>query len=276
MKMSTTLRVAGSTAAVVALACVGVIAASVHRLDRTYAVALEPFDAAAHRFAPAEAERRARSLMCVGCHERAGRVIFDDPAIASLVAPNLSRVAKDYDDRELERLLRHGIKKDGTAVVAMPSATYAHLADEDVAAVVAWVRSLPPVADAMPNRTTWGPLGRVALALGQVPIDADHIAPIAHPADRPRDLGRYLVETTCLHCHDLDRTRDNGFGMVTPPLAAVTKGYSFAAFDRLISTGKGTGDRDLGLMSAVASQEFVHFDAVERRAIHDYLTAPGS
>lgn len=275
MKRSKILRVAVATAAGLALACAGVVAASTYRLGRAYAVALEPFDAAAHRVAPAEAERRARSLMCVGCHGSAGRVIFADPAIGSLVAPNLTRVGRDYDDRELERLLRHGVKKDGAAVVAMPSAAYAHLADEDVAAIVAWVRGLAPLPDAMPNRTTWGPLGRVALALGRVPFDADRIPPVAHSAERPRALGRYLVETTRLHCHDLDRTHDDGFGMVTPPLAAAVAGYSYAAFDHLLSTGRGAGDRDLGLMSAVASQEFSAFDETERRAIHDYLARWG-
>ncbi len=270
------LRVAASTAAVIALAWLGVHAGSQARLGRTHAVALEDFDAAYLRPAPAEAERRARTLMCTGCHAQAGRVIFDDAAIGSLVAPNLTRVARSYDDRELERLLRHGVKKDGTGVIAMPAATYAHLADEDVAALVTWMRSLEPLPDALPNRTTWGPLGRLALALDRIPFEADHVPPVEHRALRPKNLGRYLVETTCLHCHHLDRERDNGFGMVTPALATVTKGYSFEAFDHLITTGKGIGDRDLGLMSAVAAKEFSFFDADERRAIFDHLTQPGS
>lgn len=276
MKKSTKLRVAGSTAAVIALAWLGVHAGSQARLGRTYPVALEDFDAAYLRPAPAEAERRARTFMCTGCHEQAGRVIFDDAAIGSLVAPNLTRVARSYDDPELERLLRHGVKKDGTGVIAMPAATYAHLADEDVAAIITWMRGLAPLSDAPPNRTTWGPAGRLALALDRIPFEADHIPPVEHRARRPKDLGRYLVETTCLHCHHLDRERDNGFGMVTPALGAVTKGYSFEAFDRLITTGKGTGERDLGLMSAVAAKEFSSFDPAERRAIYDHLTRPGS
>jgi cytochrome c553 len=268
------LRIATGLVAIILLAVAGVYVASEIRLRKTYSAPLVAFDASKFHFAAGEAERRARSLMCLSCHREAGNVIFKADHVGTLVAPNLTRLVPTYTDSELERLIRRGIRRDGTAVIAMPAATYANLSDDDLAAIIAFMRGRKRLADHPPAETQWGPLGRIALATGKIPFEADHVATTSHSATRPTDLGSYLVSTTCSHCHNLDSERDNGFGMKTPALRAMVASYAFADFDRLLASGRGKGDRDLGLMSEIARSDFSHFSAAERLALYDYLAKP--
>lgn len=264
--------IAATCVAIVLLAVSGVYIASELRRLKTYDAPLTAFDAHTFPFPPGEAERRARTMMCLGCHGEAGNVIFTADNVGTLVAPNLTRKIPDYSDAELERLIRRGIKKDGTGVIAMPAATYANMSDDDLAAVITFMRSRKLLPDHQPAASSWGPLGRVALALGQIPYEADHVANVHPPKARPTDPGAYLVSVTCQHCHNLDSARDNGFGMKTPPLKMMAASYTFDEFSALMSTGEGKGDRNLGLMSEVAKNEFSHFSEAERRAIYDYLS----
>lgn len=264
--------IASTLVAIVLVAVSGIYVASELRRTKTYDAPLLAFDATKFRFAPGEAERRARTMMCLGCHGEAGNVIFQADHVGRLVAPNLTRKIPEYTDSELERLIRRGIKKDGTAVIAMPAATYANLADDDLAAIITFMRSRKLLPDHQPNDSEWGPLGRVALATGKIPYEADHVANFNHPKARPADLGVYIVSTTCSHCHNLDSARDNGFGMKTPPLKMMVSSYTFEEFSTLFATGKGKGDRNLGLMSEIARNEFSHFSEAERRALYDYLS----
>ncbi len=268
-------RLAAGLAVMAFAATAGIQAGSMWRLGRTYDAPLKNFDMTRFGFSPEEARRRAATFMCTGCHGAAGNVVFEDKAVAMLVAPNLFRVAASYSDSQLERLLRRGVKKDGTGVIAMPSANFASLADEDVAAIIIWLRGLEERPDAEPNATTFGPLGRIALALGKVPFDADDIPELLPPERRPADFGPYFVQATCADCHELDREHDDGFGMVTPPLRVVTKGYSFQEFNHLLDSGEGAGGRDLGIMSKVAGEDFSHLAEEERKAVYTYLTGPG-
>ena len=47
-----------------------------------------------------------------------------------IVAPNLTRIVHEYSDQELEAVIRHGVRPDGSSVVIMPSAMFANVSDE--------------------------------------------------------------------------------------------------------------------------------------------------
>jgi len=263
--------IATTLVAIILLAVSGVYMASELRRTKTYDSPLMAFDANQFQFASGEAERRARTMMCLGCHREAGNVIFEAKNVGRLVAPNLTKMIPQYSDSELERLIRRGIKKDGTAVIAMPAATYANMSDDDLAAIITFMRSRKLIPDKVDGGTEWGPLGRIALVTNKIPYEADHVTNFNHAKARPNDLGPYLVSTTCSHCHNLDSERDNGSGMKAPPLKMMVASYTFDEFSALITTGKGKGGRDLGLMSEIAKNEFSHFSDEERRALYDYL-----
>jgi mono/diheme cytochrome c family protein len=80
-----------------------------------------------------------------------------------LVAPNITpdpeTGAGRWTDDQLVRAIRQGISHDGRRLsVVMPYPTLSILTDEDVHAVVAYLRSLPPLRNSLPK---WVPI-RVA------------------------------------------------------------------------------------------------------------------
>jgi hypothetical protein len=58
----------------------------------------------------------------------------------------------------------------------------------------------------------------------------------------------------------------------TPDLVVVGA-YSQADFARLMKTGIAVGDRQLGLMTAVAKTRFSQLHDLEVQALYDFLTA---
>jgi mono/diheme cytochrome c family protein len=90
----------------------------------------------------------------------------------------------------------------------MPSGVFYYLSDNDLGALVAYLKSLPPVDKEQPS-TDLGPIGRVMLALGQLPPEiVPNVTVIDHDGPRPVtpepgvtvEYGEYLADT-CALCH---------------------------------------------------------------------------
>ena len=87
----------------------------------------------------------------------------------------------------------------------MPSQEYTTLSDEDIAAVIAYLTSLPAV-DRVQPRSTVGPLGRALFLLGKVALLPAELVPhgvtsrTAPPAGPTAEYGGYLA-TSCTGCH---------------------------------------------------------------------------
>lgn len=262
-------------ASLFALALIVIYGGSEWRLRRTY----DTPQVALREIGRAPSVERGKHLSlttgCQGCHGPAGLVFLDVPMLGRLIAPNLSRVAADYSDAELATLLRTGIKRDRTSLIIMPSEAYAWLADEDVADVIAWLRSLKPEPDAQTATTSWGPLGRAAMLTGGFPFTVDLVKPAAPPILAPREpltvRGEYLEKVLCGACHLLHAEHEVRPGDVAPALAPVAQGYDDQQMRRLLRTGLGLGDRELGLMTEVSLGTLKHLDDEEIAAIHAYL-----
>jgi cytochrome c5 len=86
---------------------------------------------------------------CVDCHglQGAGRTFLNDGKGTHIAGPNITPagVVARYQPVDWVRTLRHGIKPDGRPAMIMPSEDYNRFTDADLAALVAHVRSLPPV-----------------------------------------------------------------------------------------------------------------------------------
>lgn len=275
-------RIVMVTGGIIVILPLCVFLASQWRLHKTYDVALTPLRVDTASISVKQGRHVAQISGCIGCHRANGNVLFEAPGIGHLVAPNLTRVAPTYSDAELARLIRRGVKRDGTSAVAMPAASFAALSDADVAAIIVWLRSEPRQPDAQPAGTSWGPLGHVAIAIGKVPFSADMVAanfvsdappPLRRPSATPAQEGAYLVKTICSHCHELDVEHDDGWGTIAPPLRMMGQAYPLNEFRHLLRTGKGMGDRELGLMSSVARGDLSHMTDPEIEAIHAYLNA---
>ena len=271
------LRIAGAIALFLIILLLVVYGVSERQLRRTYDLDSIPLRADARIGSLAEGERLIHVFGCSGCHHANGHVLADVPHVIRLVAPNLTRVVPTYNDAEFVRLVRRGVKRDGTSVIEMPAASFAAMSDDDLATILAYLRSQPQLADEQPNTTEFHLLGRVAIALGKVPfsaiVDQPMLAPVHRPLATARDEGDYLVRSICSHCHNVTETHDDGWGMLTPPLAPMGQAYSRDAFRQFLRTGKALGDRDVGLMSAVAREDLSHMSDPEIDAIHAYLNS---
>jgi cytochrome c553 len=158
---------------------------------------------------------------CHDCHAKdmGGRVIFDGGAlVARLAAPNLTRgkggIGADYSDADWVRALKHGLRRDGTPLIVMPSQWFAQLTESDMAAMIAYLKTLPPVDRDMPAVSA-GPLGRLMVLREPKLIPAriiDHAKPLSGAA--PAELvarGEHLASIAgCRSCHRTDLTGGDG------------------------------------------------------------------
>jgi mono/diheme cytochrome c family protein len=108
-----------------------------------------------------------------------------------------------WSDAEITAAIRLGDLRDGgVEAPVMPYAQYAGMADQDVADLVAYLRTLPPARN--PNRApeTTVPIPRLAYRAWRWWFTEAGVAPAAAPADAV-ERGRYLTEhvAICGDCH---------------------------------------------------------------------------
>ncbi len=158
-------------------------------------------------------EHIATIRMCRQCHlENLSGQTAGAPILVTLSVPNLTPgaggIGATNTDEDWVRAIRHGVGQDGRGLVLMPSRVWYYLSDEDLGALIAYLKSLPPV-DNKQTKTDLGSLGRVMLTLGQLPPEIEpNVLVIDHDGPRPGvpqpgltvEYGKYLA-TTCTLCH---------------------------------------------------------------------------
>lgn len=113
---------------------------------------------------------------CVGCHtpNLGGQMFIDDPSFAQLAAPNLTSgqggIGGTYTDEDWVRALRHGVAGDGRQLMIMPSHWYNYLQDDDLGAIIAYLKTVPPVDQAWPARSVAFIPTRILISLGALPF----------------------------------------------------------------------------------------------------------
>ena len=146
---------------------------------------------------------------CGDCHapNGAGRAFIDEPGGGFYVrSPNITAggVVAKYTELDWVRAIRHGVNAQGRALFVMPSEDYNRFTDGDVAALVAYARSLPAITGG--NAEFRVPLPVKALyAIGVVKDAAekiDHTLPPALPVAEAvtPEHGKY-VANLCIGCH---------------------------------------------------------------------------
>jgi len=261
---------------VVAAAVVYVV--SERKLNATYDVPVEAIAVPTDSASIAEGERLARIRGCYnGCHGEAaeGGLFFDDPLLGTTYAPDLTRVVHTMSDEQLVRVIRHGIRADGRSVMVMPSRDFYHLTDEDLGAIIAFLRSLPR-SDGPEASVRLGPLGRTLFAVGEFRMAADeidHEAPPVDPGDGSdrRALGEYLARTTCAECHGANFEGNEGPPEATPNLRIVSA-YTPEQFRTLMRTGEPLDGRDMRLMDDMIRKRYSLLTDAEVDGLYVYLT----
>jgi mono/diheme cytochrome c family protein len=259
--------------AIVAYAVLDILSERI--LRRTYdrpAVALSiPIDPASI----AEGRRLATVRGCFGgCHGQnaEGAVMFDEPMIARIVAPNLTAAVRKFRDAELAVIIRNGLRPDGRSMLVMPSETFVGLTDEDLGRIIAFLKSLPEAAGPGPSISP-GPIGRLGLVAGKFRKAAQLIAETVPPpeaANEDAKHGRYLARTICSECHGTALRGDSNPDFTSPDLRMVAA-YSPEAFTQLLRIGVAIGGRDVGVMSAQARSNLSQLTDPEIAALYSYL-----
>ena len=110
----------------------------------------------------------------------------------------------NWSDQQINDSLRAGIRRDGSRLLpVMPYEAYSGMAQQDLKALISYMRTFKPVKKATPELKTWLPLVRQAA----VPLYVKTFAQFSNsPAQAPSggvERGRYLVNhvAICGDCH---------------------------------------------------------------------------
>lgn len=242
--------------AVLLLGTAAVWALSERALNADYDVAADSVAVPSDSASVARGRHLARSVLaCTDCHgsDLGGRVAVAAQPVAVFVGPNLTpgqgSATRGYSVRDWVRALKHGIGPDGDPLLLMPSSDYYWLGEEDLGALIAYLERLEAV-DRDPGPTRLGPLGRLFLALGRLPVrEAEEIPHDREPAAAPEPgagpaYGMYLARISgCVGCHgsDLRGGPVPGAPPEIPPAPDITsralQGWSPEDFARALRTG---------------------------------------
>jgi cytochrome c553 len=200
----------GGVLVLAATAASAAYVASNARLKKTFAVTPRPVAIPTDAVALARGKHLAETRGCNDCHGKdyAGNRVVDDGAMGRVHAPNLTggnggRVGT-FKDEDWVRAIRHGVGPDQLGLLIMPSEEYAHFNDDDLGALIAFLKTVPAV-DRERVPTSLGPVSRMLLATGKMKLGAeviDHpnVKPVVIASGATVEYGRY-VAASCMGCH---------------------------------------------------------------------------
>ncbi|MHB1262834.1 MAG: c-type cytochrome [Gemmatimonadaceae bacterium] len=204
---------AGALVGLLLLAVGGIYVLTEIRFRRTYTVRGITLDIPTDSASLERGRHVVKALAkCGDCHgqDLSGGMVVDQPAVGRIPAPNLTRgkggVLPKHSDESLVRAIRYGIGRDGHGMRVMPSEEYRNLSDADLAAVIAYVKSVPAVDREMPVMRV-DVIPRVLMTMGAMPAVAAEVipqVPVKHASVPPGptvEYGRYLASIGCQGCH---------------------------------------------------------------------------
>ncbi|RZJ59926.1 MAG: c-type cytochrome [Acidovorax sp.] len=229
---------------------------------------------------------------CTDCHgaQGAGREFVNDGKGTRIVGPNITAagVVGRYQPEDWNSVIRHGVKPNGRPVMVMPSEDYNRFTNDDLNALVSYVRQLPPqevTAQAVVDlpRPAW-----VLYGLGVIPDAAariDHQLAPSRPVPAGVTLanGQY-VANMCIGCHGA--TLEGGKIPGGPPDwpaaadirpnaqhadSAMARYPNAASFVAMLRTGKRPDGTPIQVMPFESLGQLSDTDA---QALYLYLNAP--
>jgi mono/diheme cytochrome c family protein len=206
------------------------------------------------------------------------------------ITPDMETGIGKFTDPQLARALRYSVKHDGSVLV--PFMPFQEMSDEDVIAVISFLRSQPAVHhDVKPRELTF--LGKAIVAFGLIkPQGPNNTPPKMATKDTTATYGKYIANSVsnCVGCHtdrDLKTGKFTGVpfagGFKMPP-DAFSEGYGFV-------TPNITPDKETGIManwneatfisrfkagrahkgSPMPWESFSKLDSLELKALYSYL-----
>jgi mono/diheme cytochrome c family protein len=219
---------------------------------------------------------------CVACHATNGQLPLSggidlsshSPVpVGRIIPPNLTPAGplKDWSDEEIAQAIRNGLHKNGRTLL-MPTETLRNLSDDDLAALVAFLRSQPPVQnETLPLSPS--PLlalffGAGLAELGTVPITG----PVAAPPRAPTAAyGEYVISyQDCRTCHGADLNGSaGGLAPPAPSARAFAGAWTLEQFIQTMRTGVDPGGH--AIQEPMPWQMIGQMDDLELAALYQYL-----
>lgn len=200
-----------------------------------------------------------------GTEGRGGDFFGEEGTPVQLWAPNITPAALgDWTDGEIIRAVTTGVSRDGRALFPiMPYLNYGRMAREDIEAIVAYLRTLPPIESQVPERQLGFPLPLVVRTMPQpasprpIPPKSDKVA-----------YGEYVITAaSCVDCHTPQGDQGPVAGM------EFAGGMEFPLKNGArIRTPNITPDADTGIGTWTEEQfvdKFKAFDGAPHRTLTD-------
>jgi hypothetical protein len=117
-----------------------------------------------------------------------------------------------YTDQEIARTLRYGVKRNGKVLI--PAMEFQNISEEDLVAILSYLRTLPPVKYKVPEND-FNLLGKGILAFLIRPTPPRTTPPARVISEPTVEYGKYLATdlSNCKSCHtERDRNTGNYIG----------------------------------------------------------------
>ncbi|MEH2543715.1 mono/diheme cytochrome c family protein [Bradyrhizobium sp. AZCC 2262] len=221
---------------------------------------------------------------CSACHSKTGTLTggldigehFPMP-IGSFVSSNLTPVGQvsNWSDGDIFRAIRNSVDPNGRWLIIMSYTNAGKLSDEDIRAVIAYIRSLSAIGkptDNPPDHLNL--LGIAMLGAGMLPTGKPvSISPITAPSAGSTLLyGEYILSyQDCRACHGAKLTGGvpGQLGPLGPDLNLV-KGWKLEQFIATMRTGVDPDGHELG--KEMPWQPIGRMSDEELSAVYQYLT----
>lgn len=234
----------------------------------------------------ARGEHLAVSL-CAGCHSATGELPLgggvnigkDSPVpIGDIISYNLTPGGplKDWTDGEIMRALRQGVDRDGRRLFTMATLPVRNFSDDDLHAIIAYLRSQPALPD--PPRQGDFPNLLLAVFVGAnlvPPVPPSVTGPITAPPKGPTaEYGQYVLSyNDCYACHGADYSGGTPGGLApVGPSLRVVKGWTREEFITTLRTGIDPSGHALD-PAKMPWPTFGKMDDDELGGIYEYLRA---
>jgi len=209
--------------------------------------------------------------LCMDCHSARDWSKFSGPMIAgtngrggelfgeklgfpgTFYSKNITPAnIKDWTDGEIFRTITTGEDKFGNALFpVMPYHYYGKMDKEDIYDIIAYIRSLPPIENKVPDRKIDFPMNFI---VNTIPAKASFV--IKPPKSDTIKYGAYLVNAAaCMECHTPVKK-----GQIIPELA-FSGGRDFHMPNGVVNSANITPDKTTGIGGWTAEEFVARFKA---------------
>jgi cytochrome c553 len=220
---------------------------------------------------------------CAACHSKTGTLTggFDIGEkfpihIGSFVSSNLTPAGplSRWTDGEIFRAIRNGVDANGRWLFVMSRTNAGNLGDDDIQALIAYIRSTPAAGAQTPDPPDEvSLLGVAMLGAGLLPgVNPVFTGAIKAPAKEPTaEYGQYIVSyLDCRKCHGDDLAGGKGDRGPAGPDLNLVKEWKREQFIAAMRTGADPNGHEID-GSEMPWQYMGRMDDVSLGALHEFL-----